>query len=64
MCSQLHASFFARQERPWGDVMQAILFRTVVTRLRDLVQRKDHAKFWRASVLLLLQVAFVLFVLT
>eukprot|EP00040_Diaphanoeca_grandis_P012525 m.63516 g.63516 ORF g.63516 m.63516 type:complete len:926 (-) comp23294_c0_seq1:185-2962(-) len=42
-------------EKPWGDVGQAILFRGVVARLRDLVQRKDHAKFWRSSILLLAQ---------
>ena len=43
------------EEKPWGDVMQAILFRFLVGRLKRLVQRRDHAKFWRSSVLLLCQ---------
>lgn len=41
------------EEKPWGDVTQAIRFRTVVDQLRELVQRKDCAKFWRSSILLL-----------
>lgn len=42
-------------EKPWGDVTQAILFRGVLSRLKTLVQRRDHAKFWRSSMLLLAQ---------
>ena len=30
-------------------------FRQVVARLRGLLQRRDHAKFWRSSILLLAQ---------
>ena len=46
---------FTADEKPWGDVTQAILFRGIVSRLKTLVQRRDHAKFWRSSVLCLVQ---------
>ena len=32
-----------------------LLFRQITTRLKDLVQRKDCAKFWRSSILVLTQ---------
>eukprot|EP00040_Diaphanoeca_grandis_P024506 m.134735 g.134735 ORF g.134735 m.134735 type:complete len:961 (-) comp29756_c0_seq1:58-2940(-) len=42
-------------EKDWGDVSQAILFRTLVSWLKDLIPRKDNVKFWRSNVLLLVQ---------
>lgn len=42
-------------ERDWGDITQALLFRGVVSRLKDLAQRKDSSKFWRSSILVLAQ---------
>eukprot|EP00039_Didymoeca_costata_P009640 m.127964 g.127964 ORF g.127964 m.127964 type:complete len:923 (-) comp14555_c0_seq2:1027-3795(-) len=44
----------ANTEKDWGDISQALLYRVVVARLKELVQRKDSAKFWRSSVLLLI----------
>ena len=46
---------FTADDKPWGDVSQAILFRGILSRLKTLVQRRDHAKFWRSSMLLLVQ---------
>eukprot|EP00041_Stephanoeca_diplocostata_P023775 m.591542 g.591542 ORF g.591542 m.591542 type:complete len:945 (+) comp22380_c0_seq1:148-2982(+) len=43
------------EEKPWGNVHQAILYRAIVYKLRDLVVGRTHAKFWRSSVLLLAQ---------
>ena len=43
-------------EKDWGDISQAILYRAVVGYLKQIVEKKDNAKFWRSSVLLLAQV--------
>ena len=42
-------------EKDWGDISQAILYRAVVGYLKQIVEKKDNAKFWRSSVLLLAQ---------
>eukprot|EP00729_Bicosta_minor_P007597 gene7597-152_t len=47
--------YFTADEKDWGDISQGILFRQITTRLKDLVQRKDCAKFWRSSILVLTQ---------
>ena len=43
------------RDTDWGDISQAVLFRSLVSQLKSLVTRKDNAKFWRSSVLLLTQ---------
>ena len=50
-----YIKFTVSDKSDWGDISQAVLFRSVVSQLKGLVTRKDNAKFWRSSILLLTQ---------
>jgi potassium/chloride transporter 9 len=42
-------------EKDWGDISQGILFKNITSQLQSLMPRKNCAKFWRATFMVLVQ---------